>query len=604
MKELRKKILHIAMLMAIICGIVIPVARNTEVAQAKAPYYIQVNKNTNVVTVYQNKVNGVYKNPIKAFVCSVGYATPTGTFSTPAKYRWHTLDGPSYGQYCTRIVGSILFHSVWYYEYGENDSISVAQYNKLGTTASHGCVRLTVADAKWIYDNCPLGTEVTIIEGSSKDDPLGKPEALKLNTNNKTDWCPTDPDPRNPYANKKPKITGAKNKTVQLNSTFNALDGVTATDTAGNDATSKLKVSGKVNTSKSGTYQIIYKITDAIGRTATKKVKITVKDTSTVVISAKNKTVQLGTSFDPLKGVTAKTKAGTNRTSTLKYSGKVNTNKLGTYKVTYTAKDVLGRSVKKTVTITVTDKTTVVISAKNQKVQLGTSFDPLKGVTAKTKAGTDRTSTLKYSGKVNTNKVGTYKVTYSAKKVDGTKVTKTITVTVGDYKKPVLKGVENKVIYTTDVAEGESIDLLDGVTATATNGKDLTSRIKVTGSVDPHTIGTYKVTYSVTNDSNLTTEKTVTYIVKDPEYVSLEGIKNLELIYKSSAMTDEEKEAQVKEAVLAQVTGYILGKEQPDTALVIAIKEQDLDYYFVTVTIDDNDGHTLEGQCYVTLSPK
>lgn len=525
MKLLRNRILQIMMLLAILCGIVIPVVRNTTTTYAKAPYYIQVNKNTNVVTVYEDKVNGVYKNPIKAFICSVGYATPVGTYNTPQKYRWHTLDGPTYGQYCTRIVGSILFHSVWYYEYGKNDSISVAQYNKLGTTASHGCVRLTVADAKWIYDNCPLGTEVKIIEGSSKDDPLGKPEALKLDPNKRTDWCPTDPDSRNPYAKKKPAIQGAKNKTVKLNEDFEPLEGVTATDTAGNGITSKLKVSGKVNTKKAGKYSITYQVTDAIGRRATKKVTITVKDTSTVVISA-----------------------------------------------------------------------------KNQKIQLGTKFEPLKGVTAKTKAGTDRTATLKYSGKVNTNKVGTYKVTYAAKKVDGTKVRKTVTITVGDYKKPVLKGVENKTIYTTDVPEGKTINLLDGVTATATNGKDLTKRIKVTGKVNPHKVGVYKITYSVTNDSNLTTKKTITYRVKRPEYVSLKGIRNIELIYKPG-VTDEEKEAQIKEAILKNVTGYILGKEQPDSSLVVTIKEEDLDYYFVTIVLKDDDGHKIEGQCYASLSP-
>ena len=33
---------------------------------------------------------------------------------------------------------------------------------KLGQPASHGCVRLTVADAKWFYDQVPDGTPVTI----------------------------------------------------------------------------------------------------------------------------------------------------------------------------------------------------------------------------------------------------------------------------------------------------------------------------------------------------------------------------------------------------------------------------------------------------------
>ena len=68
-------------------------------------------------------------------------------------------------------------------------------YNQLGTTASAGCVRLTVADAKWIYDNCEIGTLIEIYE---EDDPgpLGKPEAIKLPEG--SGWDPTDPDPENP----------------------------------------------------------------------------------------------------------------------------------------------------------------------------------------------------------------------------------------------------------------------------------------------------------------------------------------------------------------------------------------------------------------------
>lgn len=526
MKQAMRKMIRIGIVFVLVLSLITPTFLQTQTIKAAAPYYIQVNKNTNVVTVYDKKENGVYKNPVKAFICSVGNATPLGTFKTPAKYRWHTLQGPSYGQYCTRIVGGILFHSVWYYENGKNDSISVAQYNKLGTTASHGCVRMTVAGVKWIYDNCPLGTEVKIIAGSSKDDPLGKPAALKLNPNKRTDWCPTDPDPRNPYAKKKPEIKGVKNKTISFGSSFNEMSGVTAKDTAGNDITSKIKVSGTVNTKKGGTYKLTYTVTDAIDRKDTKTAVITVKDDSTVTITAKNK-----------------------------------------------------------------------------KVQLGDDFDVLDGVTAKTKAGTDRTSTLKVSGKVNTNKVGTYKITYSAKQPNGKTTKKVITVSVVDMKKPILDGVENHVLLTTDFEDGDTVDLMDGVSAQATNGKDLTSRIKVTGTVNPRKVGTYKVTYSVTNDSNVTTKKTVTYTVKQPEYVSLKGVKNMTVSYTKDSMLDEEKEALVKRTIQKQVTGYILGKEQSDDVLDITIEEQDLDYYFVTITIQDDNGHKLEGQCYVTLTP-
>ena len=111
-------------------------------AEAASKYMIKINKQQNVVTVYKMK-GGKYK-AYKAFVCSAGYATPTGTFRLGEKMRWHTLDGPSYGQYCSRIVNGILFHSVWYYQPNQATQ-SYVQYNRLGTTASHGCVRLTTA---------------------------------------------------------------------------------------------------------------------------------------------------------------------------------------------------------------------------------------------------------------------------------------------------------------------------------------------------------------------------------------------------------------------------------------------------------------------------
>ena len=73
------------------------------------------------------------------------------------------------------------------------------KYNKLGQQASMGCVRLTVEDAKWIYDNCPSGTAVEVYD-SEDPGPLGKPETLKLDKDNiNKGWDPTDPDERNPW---------------------------------------------------------------------------------------------------------------------------------------------------------------------------------------------------------------------------------------------------------------------------------------------------------------------------------------------------------------------------------------------------------------------
>ena len=158
----------------------------------QSSYYITVNRAKCQVMVYAKSETGKYDIPVKTFVCSVGLPstpTPTGTFTTPAKYRWHTLMGPSYGQYCTRIVGGVLFHSVA----GSNmtsHNLSAGNYNMLGQPASHGCVRLCVRDAKWIYDNCALGTTVTISDTAAMQ--FDKPTSIKIPASQ--NWDPTDPN--------------------------------------------------------------------------------------------------------------------------------------------------------------------------------------------------------------------------------------------------------------------------------------------------------------------------------------------------------------------------------------------------------------------------
>ena len=76
--------------------------------------------------------------------------------------------------------------------------MSYNYYNKLGTAASAGCVRLTVEDSKWIYDNCELGTPVEVVDEVGPYGP--EPEPLNWNYSG---WDPTDPDPNNPYNKEK-----------------------------------------------------------------------------------------------------------------------------------------------------------------------------------------------------------------------------------------------------------------------------------------------------------------------------------------------------------------------------------------------------------------
>ncbi len=151
---------------------------------------IEVNRKNCFVVVYRGTT------AVKAFVCSTaldGVSTPVGTFTIQDKLRWHELNGPSWGQYCSHITSDILFHSVPNLKPFDNHSLNAAAYNKLGTKASGGCIRLTVKSAKWLYDNCPIGTKVVINDNVAKPTngvEIEKAPKIPVTQN----YDPTDPN--------------------------------------------------------------------------------------------------------------------------------------------------------------------------------------------------------------------------------------------------------------------------------------------------------------------------------------------------------------------------------------------------------------------------
>lgn len=166
------------------------------------PYVIEVIRNQSTTIVYGQDENGEYTKIVNVFVCSPGAGenTPVGTFYSQKGYTWGALYGGVYGQYSTIITGHYLFHSVPYFSMSK-DSLWWEAYNQLGSKVSMGCIRLTVNDAKWIYDNCPTGTMINIHDG---DLPAGvqKPTAQKISADNPNKgWDPTDPDSNNPWNN-------------------------------------------------------------------------------------------------------------------------------------------------------------------------------------------------------------------------------------------------------------------------------------------------------------------------------------------------------------------------------------------------------------------
>lgn len=176
----------------------------TELPENREPYYLVVNCTTNTVTIYAEDSNGEYTVPLTSMLCSSGLdeedmSTPKGEYAlTGNRWEWLKMIDGTYGIYVTQILGDYLFHSVPYTEYGNHGSLKPGEFDKLGSDASHGCIRLCIRDAKWIYDNMENITGVNIMD-SENPGPLGRPALQKIGDGPYPEWDPTDAHADNPW---------------------------------------------------------------------------------------------------------------------------------------------------------------------------------------------------------------------------------------------------------------------------------------------------------------------------------------------------------------------------------------------------------------------
>lgn len=130
---------------------------NTNTFYSDTPYFIIVNLGKREVNVFQG--SNKQWSLLNTYQCDVGKpSTPTIT----GRYRTN-LKGKSFGadegfecKYFTQIHGNYLFHSILY------DTDGSVQDGRLGLAISHGCIRLALENAKWIYDNIPKDTQVIL----------------------------------------------------------------------------------------------------------------------------------------------------------------------------------------------------------------------------------------------------------------------------------------------------------------------------------------------------------------------------------------------------------------------------------------------------------
>ncbi|MBC2320279.1 immunoglobulin-like domain-containing protein [Listeria booriae] len=306
-------------------------------------------------------------------------------------------------------------------------------------------------------------------------------------------------------------VIAADDTSLKKGGSFDPMAGVTASDAEDGNLTSSISVTANdVDTSVEGTYHVTYSVTDSDGNTTTKTITVTVSSNNAPVITAADKTVKKGGSFDPMAGVTASdTEDGDVTDNVSVTANDVDISAVGTYHVTYSVTDSDGNTTTKTITVTVTSNDAPVITASDKTLKKGGSFDPMAGVSASdTEDGNVTDKVTVTANDVDTSAVGTYHVTYSVTDSDGNTTTKTITVTVTSNDAPVIVASDQTI------KKGKAFDVMAGVSASDLEDGDVTGGITVTANdVDTNTVGTYHVTYSVTDSDGNTTTKTITVTI-------------------------------------------------------------------------------------------
>lgn len=246
--------------------------KDTNLNTGTATYKLEVNVSCNVVNVYTKDAEGNYTKCVKAMVCSTGGHSPqSGTFYLKSRWRWRALFNNCYGQYAVHITGNILFHSVPYTKNGDPGSLEYWEYDKLGTAASLGCVRLKVSDVLWIYNNCPKGTMVKFYTDSNPG-PLGKPSAQKISSNETCrGWDPTDPASNNPWKNYKETPTTQTNATTNTTTNTNT----TNTNTTHSNTVNNNTTTNTTNTNTTHTNTLTNTTTNTIATNSVKNEVVT-----------------------------------------------------------------------------------------------------------------------------------------------------------------------------------------------------------------------------------------------------------------------------------------------------------------------------------------
>lgn len=164
-------------------------------------YYILLDLNNQIMTVYEKDGGEEYTKIVRQMLCSTGKTAidealklidpenkdnvPKPTARGIYKTGGHELFGKfpefsgTYARYWTQIVANNFMHSIMFSKQNVN-SLQSSPYRNIGRNVSHGCVRMYVEDAQWMYYNIPPGTTINVSDKEKRNSALKKTLKKKM----------------------------------------------------------------------------------------------------------------------------------------------------------------------------------------------------------------------------------------------------------------------------------------------------------------------------------------------------------------------------------------------------------------------------------------
>ncbi|GAA0719757.1 hypothetical protein GCM10009430_19170 [Aquimarina litoralis] len=268
---------------------------------------------------------------------------------------------------------------------------------------------------------------------------------------------------------------------------------------------------------------------------------------------------------------------------------------IGTYVGTIEGEHILGFQVDNSNTVTVSREASLtltyrdpdgtppmieLIGAAEITINVGETFvDP--GATATDDIDGDISASITVAGSVDVNVPGTYTLVYSVQDSSGNTSTVNRIVIVIDNVAPVITITGDNPLI---VLQGNPFND-PGATATDNVDGDITSQIQVTGSVDTNTVGTYELTYTVsdTAGNQVSASRTVNVINDNPPVITLVGDNPLEVSF-GATFTDPGATAS------DDLDGDLTDQIQVSGAVDVTI----LGSYTLVYSVTDSSGNNVE----------